>query len=97
MLLPRQWLVIAITKGNTHPKVTITGNNPTIGQLNAIAGATDGVVTATVSDTVQNLVNNLQTGGLDRITITASSGVATIANLKTLVGNCSYHFDDSNR
>ena len=49
MLLPRQWLVIAITKGNTTLAVTIP-NNPTISQLNAIAGATDGVVTATVED-----------------------------------------------
>ena len=85
-------MTAAVVTGNTKmtftsgkdPKVTVTGAN--LSQLNNIADATEGAVTASISGSVTDLTHEttgLQTNNNDDITITAT-GDATIAELKTL-------------
>jgi hypothetical protein len=69
--------------------VTITGTAPTITELNAVAAATAGVVTATISDNVANLVGSLNTASTDAITITVTDSSADAANLNTIDGETS--------
>jgi hypothetical protein len=62
--------------------VEITGTNPTVSQLNNIAAATSGVVTATISGTASDLAG-LTTAGTDVITVTVNDA-ASLAQLKTI-------------
>ena len=70
----------AMTKtAGSHPTVTVTGAN--LSQLNAIAAATDGAVTASISGSVTDLTHEttgLATNNSDVISITAT-GNASIA------------------
>ena len=59
------------TAQDTDVAITITGANPTVTELNAIAVATTGVVTATISGTPFE-VSALTTEGTDLITVTVT-------------------------
>lgn len=64
-----------------HP-VSVTGGNLTVAQANALAIATDGVLTASITGSAATLVG-LQTAATDAISITVT-GSATLAQLATL-------------
>ena len=72
----------AATTQDTDVTVTITGANPTVAELNAISGATTGIVTATISESIANLAG-LTTAGTDAITVTVTDA-ASVAQFNTL-------------
>ena len=77
------------TNQDTNVNLEITGTNATVAQLNAIAGAVGGKVTADISGNVADLVN-LTTLSTDDITITvddaaASSTVIVISSVDKVV------------
>ena len=73
----------AATNEDTNVTVTVTGTNPTINQLNAIAGLTTGAVTASISGNGNDLVNLTTLGTNDQIAITVNDAIS-IANVNTL-------------
>ena len=76
----------AATTQDPDVAVTITGTDPTFAELNAIAGATSGIVTASISDTAANLAGSLSTASTDAITVTVTGTSADAANLNTIDG-----------
>ena len=85
---------LLLVEGTTGDKVnldddyaiTISGSNATVTQANAYGAATDGVVTATISDQTIAALDDLTTGSADQLTITVASTSATAAQLTTVAG-----------
>jgi hypothetical protein len=77
----------AATTQDADVAITITGADPTVAELNTVAGLTTGAVTATISGNISTLAS-LSTGAADAITATVTDAV-NLAQFNTLEGKTS--------
>ena len=85
---------LLLVEGGTGDKVnldsdyniTISGSNATVTQANAYGAATDGVVTATISNTAVADLDDLTTANTDLLSITMAAEAVTAAQLITING-----------